>query len=264
MRHRRLTVVNVAPSLPVAASAVLWPVGRVPQEVLEIEENVGAKVVAEAMAIAAGAGRHSPPEIDAERVFGGPVSALVEMSKHAQLMVVGCRGRAGQHRRNLGAVSSGLLTHAHCPVAVVRGDVLAGESASLPVLIGWDRHSTPDRALELAFAEASWRGVGLVLLHVVGADDAARDPRADWTALYQAAAESVETVLGPWRRRYPEVPVAGEVEFGRPARQLVARSRTVQLSVLGSHGRGAVAGKLLGSVSAAVARDTGTPVLIVR
>lgn len=264
MRHCRLTVINVARSFPVAASTFAWPAGRVPQEVLEIEENDGATVVAEAMSIAAGTGRNLPGEIGAQRLFGGPVNALVVSSRQAQLMVVGSRGRTGQHRRNLGPVASGLITHARCPVVVVHGDLAAGESETLPVLIGWDGYSTSDRALELAFAEASWRRTGLVVLHVVGTDDAYRDPRANWTALRRSAVESMNAALDRWRRRYPEVIVTSEVDCGRPARQLVVRSRSVQLVVVGSHGRGAVAGKLLGSVSAAVARDTSAPVLIVR
>ena len=36
MRHVPLTVVHVAASLPVAASTLVWPAGRVPEEVLEI------------------------------------------------------------------------------------------------------------------------------------------------------------------------------------------------------------------------------------
>jgi nucleotide-binding universal stress UspA family protein len=53
---------------------------------------------------------------------------------------------------------------------------------------------------------------------------------------------------------------------GVPAHAIVelARERDVDLIVLGSRGRGAFAGALLGSVSRAVARDADRPVLIAK
>jgi nucleotide-binding universal stress UspA family protein len=62
--------------------------------------------------------------------------------------------------------------------------------------------------------------------------------------------------------------VAAEVEMleGNPATQIVelARRRGVDMIVLGSRGRGAVAGTLLGSVSQAVVNRADCPVLVVR
>ena len=62
--------------------------------------------------------------------------------------------------------------------------------------------------------------------------------------------------------------VATEVDAleGNPARQIVdlALRRGVEMIVLGSRGRGAVAGTLLGSVSKAVVSSAGCPVLVVR
>ena len=124
MRHVPLTVVHVAASLSVAASTLAWPAGRVPEEVLEIQENEARRVIADAIeAVEDSAAGDDRPEINSELLFGGSVPTLVDLSKEARLVVVGCRGRTGQHRRSLGSVSTGLIHHAHCPVAVIHDEV---------------------------------------------------------------------------------------------------------------------------------------------
>jgi nucleotide-binding universal stress UspA family protein len=49
-----------------------------------------------------------------------PVSALADVARDAELLVVGSRGRGGFRSLLLGAVSQGVVTHATCTVAVVR------------------------------------------------------------------------------------------------------------------------------------------------
>lgn len=52
---------------------------------------------------------------------GHPVTALLTASEQGRLLVVGDRGRGGFVEMLLGSVGRGVLHHATCPVAIVRG-----------------------------------------------------------------------------------------------------------------------------------------------
>lgn len=266
MRHVPLTVVHVAPSLEGAASTLVWPAGRVPEEVLEIQENEARRAIADAITVAEdsveGSGR---PEIDSELLFGGAVPTLVGLSKDARLVVVGCRGRTGRHRRLLGSVSTGLIHHSHGPVAVIHDEVLPSlQSAKLPVLVGIDGSRASDLATAIGFDEAAWRGVDLVALHVWSDADMSSIFSMEWSALQSAAGRTLAERLSGWQERYPEVTVNLLVEFEHPARQLLDHAERAQLVVVGSHGRGGFAGVLLGSVSTTVAQEARVPVIVAR
>ena len=53
---------------------------------------------------------------------GGSITAAAE-AEHADLVVVGTRGRSGAERMLLGSVSDHVVRHAECPVLVVRPTV---------------------------------------------------------------------------------------------------------------------------------------------
>lgn len=264
MRHTRLTIVHIADNISVPASTLAWPGGRVPDEVLEIRENDARHVIAEAIC-AAQAAPGERPEIDSELLFGRPVPSLVDLSKDAQMVVVGRRGGTGRHQRLLGSVSSGLIHHAHCPVGVINDEdsSLSPSSARLPVLVGVDGSQASESALAIAFDEASWRAVDLVALRVLWNVDVS-PLRMERTDLQRVAEKTLAETIAAWKCRYPEVNVRVVVEFEDPARRLLEQSGTAQLVVVGNRGRGAVAEMLLGSVSAALAKEASTPVLVAR
>jgi len=51
---------------------------------------------------------------------GAPRGALIDAAAHAQLLVVGARGRGGLPGMMLGSVGVAVLHHASCPVSVIR------------------------------------------------------------------------------------------------------------------------------------------------
>lgn len=259
MRNVSLTIAHANRVSEIAASVLMWPAGQVPQELLELQEEEARKIVSDAIGEAhASAEADDSLEIDSEVFLGGPVPTLVDLSKDAQLVVVGRRGRTGLL---LGSVSSGLVHHAHCPVAVVHEG--AAPSDKLPVVVGIDGSPTSEAATAIAFDEASRRGVDLIALHVWSDADMSKFSM-DWETVDASARKTLAERLAGWQERYPEVTVQKLVEFQRPAHQLLELAKQAQLVVVGSHGRGGFAGMLLGSVSSAVVQAADIPVIVAR
>ncbi|OBB59967.1 universal stress protein [Mycobacterium sp. 852013-51886_SCH5428379] len=251
-----LTLVYVMPD----ADARMWLDIPIPADFWHAAERDSRTILQDATELAREATAAHHITVSTRVVEGNAVAALVDLSKEAQLVAVGNRGLGKVGRALLGSVSSGVVHHAHCPVAVIHDeDPLMPQPDRAPVVVGIDGSPASERAVEIAFDEASRREVELVAVHawnLPGADEGADPP--------EAVAEVLAERLAGWQERYPDVSVQRLLVRDHPAEALLAQSERAQLTVVGSHGRGGFAGMLLGSVSSALVQSARMPVIVAR
>lgn len=160
MRNVPLAIVHV-----VSTQGLVWPGAPIPAELYQRQEEDARHILAEAIKVAEDSNPGQRPRADQRRTacrtaVGPPVPTLIDLSKEAQMIVVGCRGQGALERALLGSVSTGLVHHAHCPVAVIHDELPSSpQRAQLPVLVGIDGSPASELATAIAFDEASWRGV---------------------------------------------------------------------------------------------------------
>jgi nucleotide-binding universal stress UspA family protein len=264
LRNVPLTLVHVVDAplpewLEVAALAAF----RQPQEQRARDFIESAIKVAEEST-----GECGPVQIDSKVFNSATVPTLVGLSTEVEMVVVGYGGHGGALARSfLGSVSSALVYHGHCPVAVIHDEAMIGDVARAPVLVGIDGSPASEAATAIAFEEASRRGVGLMALHawmdprVSGSRGLVQDSK--WDAQLSEEETLAERLAG-WHQRYPDVGIRTRIEIGDPARWLIEASERAQLIVVGSHGCGWFSGRLLGSVGAAVVNRAKIPVIVAR
>ena len=240
-----------------------FPQIPMPSGVAEWQEDDGRKVLEQAVKIAEDAvPKDQKISITSEVKASPPVPTLVEMSKEAEMTVVGNNGRGAVGRAVLGSVSSGVVHGAKCPVAVIRAEAsYMPHSNQAPVLVGCDCSPASELALAIAFDEASFRGVELTALHAWSDVAVYQLPWVDWP---EEAERTLAEYLAGWQERYPDVKVKRLLALDHPGRALIEESESAQLVVVGSHGRGGIAGMLMGSVSNAVVHSVHTPVIVAR
>ena len=252
--HAYNTYVPTFPQIPLPTGVALY------------QEEDGRQILEHAVKIAEEAVK-GDPKIAMTRALkcSPPVPTLVDLSEEAEMIVVGSNGRGAVGRVLLGSVSSGVVRHAKCPVAVIRDeDPLMPHPLQAPVLVGIDGSPASELATAIAFDEASRRGVELKALHAWSDAQVLELPGFDWQLVQEEAERSLGESLAGWQERYPDVTVHRLLVSDRPARQLIQESESAQLVVVGSHGRGGIARTLLGSVSNAVLHSVRMPVIVAR
>lgn len=272
MRNIPLRLVHViAPIItPIEPAGGPWPKVQVPPEYSKLLEAEAKELIDQCRRAVTEATSQPNLQVSSEVVFAPIISTLVEMSKQAEMVVVGCRGRGEVARSLLGSVSSGVVHHAHCPVAVIHDeDPVATRRPQAPVLVGVDGSPTSELATAIAFDEASRRGVDLIALHAwsdMGPINFASVNWApiEWRNIRDEEEEVLAERLSGWQEQYPDVVVHKVVVADRPTLRLLEKAENAQLLVVGSHGRGGFPGMVLGSVSTTIVNSAQIPVIVAR
>src|SRR5450759_2261 len=103
-----------------------WEVATSLGNLSEMDDVDWADIARTAVEEAAAAEPDFSVPISTEVVNGHPSNVLVEASKDADLLVVGCRGHGRVLEMMLGSVSDHCTHHAYCPVVVVRSPATEG------------------------------------------------------------------------------------------------------------------------------------------
>ncbi len=192
--------------------------------------------------------------------------ALLRLASDAQLIVLGARGHSAFSGFLIGSVSQHLSRHDECPVVVVREP---HDPNMRRIVVGYDDSPGSRRAVEFAFEMASateaplavihgWRHstAGPVGMYLPMSNDIAEEIDSERHALREATSE--------WRDKYPDVDVTLEAIPLHPTRVLTDASEHAAQVVVGSRGRGAFTGMLLGSVSQGLLHHAHCTVAIAR
>lgn len=206
---------------------------------------------------------------------GHATEVFRDMSAEAQLTVVGSRGRGGFMGLLVGSVATALPPHAASPVVVVPSNVQeaaaddGGAALTGPVVAGVDG-SAASRTVELQAAQAAQeRGAVLQILMVMPPPDSL----ASWypELVQQSAIDARRSAYEDWldaERRwlqghFPDLKITRHLAYGDPVTTFVDSSNSAQLIVVGTRGRGAVAGTVLGSVSRELLQQKVGAVMVV-
>jgi nucleotide-binding universal stress UspA family protein len=201
-----------------------------------------------------------------------PAEVLVNRSDARTLVVLGSQGYGRISGPYQGSVSQHVARYAVGPVVVVRP---AASPTSTRIVVGVDGSGGSEDALEFGFERASrtgaalfviygWRSQAALAMGMGGTVPFGATVPVD-VAEESAGAEVLlaESVAG-LAEKYPDVEVHREAIPVPAARALADASQNAAMIVVGSRGRGAWSGLLLGSVSQAVLHHAECPVAIVR
>ena len=205
-------------------------------------------------------------EISTSRPWGTAVQTLLDVAESADCIVVGGRRRSAVARLLLGSTALSVAAHAPCPVIVIGPDSLP-ETERGRVVVGVDGSSDSKEALEYAFEAARSRGVPMHSVtvwnvEVVDGFVVTTPGSPEWQQVERRYRDAVEELVRPLRESRPEVEVHVDIVHGPRVATLVEASRTADLLVVGSRGRGGFAGLLLGSMTQGVLQEAACPVAV--
>jgi nucleotide-binding universal stress UspA family protein len=234
--------------------------GSLPMPDLAGVEEGAKRVLAEAAARATGLSPDVVVSVLASN--DDAVRVLLDESQRASEVVLGTRHLGAVGSAVLGSVGAAVSARASCPVVVVRGPAGPADEGAA-VVVGIDAADDNAATLGYAFEYASRRSIALRAVLCWHPDLLAEMMwRPEQPAPAKVEAWLSEALAG-WREKYPDVAVHAGVVRDHPVDGLVAASSAQHLLVVGAHGRHALTGTLLGSVSQGVLHHATCPVAVV-
>lgn len=192
--------------------------------------------------------------VTGEDPIGSPAGVMVRHGEHAEMIVMGSRGRGRLTSALLGTVSLTTAQHAGCPVVIVHGEDVT-DRAPRRVIVGADGSASSTAALDFALTLVADGGtVTLMLAWSTMPEDSADPVPAVAQALLQ------QTLAGRSRAGVT-IELAGLP--GAPRDVLVHRSADADLLVVGRRGREGFRGLNLGSVAQHALMGARCPVAVV-
>ncbi|MFD4260067.1 universal stress protein [Streptomyces sp. NPDC058534] len=216
--------------------------------------------------------RHPELTVSTEvREADDPVAVLLAAAADSGTLVLGSRGHGAVVGFLLGSVGRQVIAEATRPVVLVRaGDEAAGEAAGREVVVG--QQGEPEDSADVigyAFEAAAARGatvraVRAWTLPTVFTYSPGSMALADEAGgLEQYERKALGEALGPWRERFPDVPVVEHVEMGSAGQVLLSVAANAQLTVVGRRARRTAVGARVGSVAHGVLHHADCPVAVV-
>ena len=227
--------------------------------------NDAQEILSKAKAIADDQGVNAATLI----VTGDPSSVFVELSRNYKLIVIGNRGKGGLAERLLGTTSSSLPAYAYCPIVVVPytdddGNLMHLNNQIRSVAVGSDESKWGLKALQIAagFAD-SWGAELNVMSAVPNISGLTGTGSAEEQSVMESYMDDLNTRIAPLLKTYPNLHVTKSVVPGSAVEALTQASKTHDVVVVGSRGRGGFTGLLLGSTSQGLLQHAVSPVYVV-
>ncbi|MEV5433266.1 universal stress protein [Streptomyces sp. NPDC052701] len=215
--------------------------------------------------------RHPGLDVSTDVLEGDDVATLLGAAAEAETLVLGSRGHGRIVGFLLGSVGQQVIAEAARPVVLVRaGDRASAEVAGHEIVVG--QQGAPEdsaAALRFAFETAAARGATVravrawTLPPVYAYSPASLKLLDDAGGLEPYEKKALAAALGPWRERFPDVPVVEHVEMGSAGQVLLSVAGTAQLMVVGRRAHRTAVGARIGSVAYGVLHHADCPVAVV-